>query len=127
MNDSVDRMDLELRRVCAGLGRPALSREFGALLQERLAHEKRLQRLARRRLRLMQVYWLTICAASLYIVSSWMRGIGPLSLNHVVLAAAGLALLALPLALLLRGLRLSLMDLVFGTLDGLHLPPHRST
>jgi hypothetical protein len=56
-----------------------------------------------------------------------MKGIGPLTPSQVVLAVAGFALLALPLALLLHGLRLSLMDLVLGTLDGLHLPPHRSS
>lgn len=122
MTDRLESIDQELRRFGAGLGRPTLSPEFGRLLHRRLAQEKQLQRTARRRLRLMQAYWLIASAVSLLILRSWWGSGQSLSLAEVVTVGVGLALLALPVAMLLRGLRIGLLDLVFGTLDGLTGP-----
>jgi hypothetical protein len=111
------RADRQLRGFAGRLNRPALSPHFGRNLQARLKSEAQSRRKLRRRLRIMQAYWLAAALASLLSVLACKWPTDAHLLASTVAFVVGMSLLVLPVATLSGCLRAGLLDLIFTTLD----------
>ncbi|MEW6364155.1 MAG: hypothetical protein AB1714_05905 [Acidobacteriota bacterium] len=108
-------IDSELCILSRASVQPRLSLQFSHRLRARLALEKQSQRRSRRRLLVMQIYWLVAAVASIAVVLliRWPHTLPPATSVYLV-GALLMAILISPLLLLLHH-RIGLMQLVIST------------
>ncbi len=116
-------MDSELRRLSRGLVRPGLSLGFMRALRTRLAIEKHDRRESKRRLLIMQIYWILAAVASIAVLLlvRWPDTLPPVPAAYIACVLL-FAILISPLLMLLHH-RFSLQELVTSTLS-VNLAPH---
>jgi hypothetical protein len=109
------KIDSDLRILSRASVRPGLSLQFNHRLRARLAAEKQNQRESRRRLLVMQIYWLvaTVASVAVVLLIRWPDTLPPAPAVYAV-GALLIAILICPLLLLLHH-RIGLMELVIST------------
>jgi len=112
-------VDQELRQLFQGCATPDLSLTFRHELRQRIAAERRPNQVRRWRLLVMQSYWAAAALACLVILVRLPYPAHSFSPAAVVLLGLVATLALLPVLVLLRSFGVSMLDLIWGTLDRL--------